>query len=67
MSTTATQSTTPTLVNTASDETLFYQLTVIVNEFNGSCNTIDNPYARVYVLNKVKNMNTKKFNLLLEY
>ena len=29
-----------------------------------SCHTIDDPYARVCVPNKVKNMNEKVFNLI---
>ena len=44
----------PALVNINSDETLFYPVTVSVNKFGGSCNTIYDPYARVCVLNKVK-------------
>ena len=53
----------PTIVNTNSDETLFYPLTVSVNKYGRICNTIDNPYARVCVLQKVKNMNVKVSNL----
>ena len=43
-----------TLVNINSDETIFYQFTVTVNKCGGSCNTIDDPYTRVCVPNKVK-------------
>ena len=53
----------PTL-DTNSDETLFYPFTVIVNTCRGSCNTIDDPYARVCVPNKVKNVNIKVFSLM---
>ena len=42
----------------------FYPFTVIVNKFGGSCNTIDDPYARLCVSNKVKNMNAKLFHLM---
>ena len=56
----------PTLVNINSDETLFYQFTVSVNICGGSCNTIDDPYSRVFVPNKVKSMNVKVFNLMSE-
>ena len=30
----------------------------------GSCNTIDDPYALVFVPNNVKNMNVKVFHLI---
>ena len=44
----------PTLFDVDSNETLFYQFTVVVNKSGGSCNTIDDPNARVFVPNKVK-------------
>ena len=43
-----------TLVNMNSDETIFYPFTVSINKCGGSCNTLDDPYTRVCVLNKVK-------------
>ena len=49
----------PTLININSDKTLFYAFTVSANKFGGSCNTIDDPYARVCIPNKVKNINVK--------
>ena len=42
----------PTLVNINSEETLFYLFTVCANKCGGSCNPIDDPYARVWVPNK---------------
>ena len=50
--------------NINSDETLFYPFAVRVNKCGGGCNTIDDPYARVCVTNKLKNMNVKIFNLI---
>ena len=41
--------------NTNSNETLYYPFTLSVNKFGGSCNTINDPYIRVCVPNKVKN------------
>ena len=35
-----------------------------VNNCVGSCSIIDDPYARMCVPNKVKNMNVKVFNLM---
>ena len=56
----------PPIVNVNFDKTLFYPFTVSVNKCGGSCNTIDDPYARVCVPRKVKNMNVKIFNLMSE-
>ena len=49
----------PTVVNINSEETLSYPFTVSFNKSGGSCNTIYDPYTRVYVPNKVKNMMPK--------
>ena len=35
-----------------------------MNKYGGSCNTIDNPYVKVFVPNSVKNMNVEGFNLM---
>ena len=51
----------PTLVEAHPNETLFYPFTVSFNKCGGSCNTLDYPYARVYVPNKVKKI-FKKWN-----
>ena len=48
-----------------SNEILFSSFTVSVNKCGGTCNTIDNPYARIYVSNKVKRINLKVFSLML--
>ena len=53
------------LVDVNSNKTLFYLFTVSVNKYGGSCNAIDDPYARVCVRNKIKSMNVKVFNLML--
>ena len=50
------------LVNINSNETLFYPFIVSANKCIRSCNTIDDPYARICFPNKVKNMNVKVFH-----
>ena len=59
-----------TLVNANSNEILFFffffSFTVSVNKRGGSYSTIDDPYARVCVPDKVKSMNVKVFNLMSE-
>ena len=54
----------PILVNVNSNETIFYRLTVNVNKCGGSSSTTDDPYARICVPNKVKNMHVNVFNLM---
>ena len=39
-------------------------MTISANKCGGNCNTTNNPYARVFVPKKVKNMNPKVFNLI---
>ena len=54
----------PTLVNINLLIFNVCSFTVSVNKCGGNCNTIDDPYARVCVPKKVKNMNVKVFNLM---
>ena len=54
----------PTLADINANETLFYPFTVSLNKCGGYCSNIDDPYARVCVPNKVKDMNAKVFNLM---
>ena len=49
----------PTLRNINSEKTLFYQFIVSVNKCDRSCDTIDDPYTRVCVRNKVKKHESK--------
>ena len=51
----------PTLDN-INPETPFYPYTISVNKCEGSYSTINDPYARVCIPNKVKNVNVKVFN-----
>ena len=54
----------PSNANITSDKSLFYPFIVSVNESGGSGNSIDDPYARVCVPKKAKNLNLKVFNLM---
>ena len=38
-------------------EALFYPYNVLVNKCSGSCNTLDNPMAKLYVPNVIKRVN----------
>ena len=57
--------TNPTIIDINSNENLFHPFTVSVIKCGGSCNTVDDPYAQVFVVNKVEIMNLKVFSLVL--
>ena len=52
------------IMNINSNEPLFYPYSIAVNRCSGSCNDIDNSYAKLCVSHVVKNMNIKVFNLI---
>ena len=54
----------PEIININSNEPLFYPYSIKVNNCSGSCNSINDPYAKFCVLDIVKNMNVKVFNLM---
>ena len=43
---------------------MFYPLSISRNKCKGSCNTINDPYAKLCVLDTIKNINLKVFNLM---
>ena len=53
----------PGIVNITSNEPLFYLYSVKVSKCSGSCNNINDPYAKLCVSDISKNMNVKVFNL----
>ena len=52
-------------VNEGLGEALFYPYNVLVNKCSGSCNTLDDPMAKLCVLNIVKKVNMKVYNFLM--
>ena len=54
----------PKIININSNEPLFYRYSINVNKCIGSCNNINDPYAKLYVLDIIKNINVKVFNLM---
>ena len=52
-------------VNEGIGEALFYPYNVQVNKCRGSCNTLDDPLARLWVPNIIKNVNMKVYNFLM--
>ena len=51
-------------MNINSDEPSVYPYSILVNKFNGSCNNTNDPYAKLYVPDVIKDMNIKVFNLM---
>ena len=49
-------------VNEGVGEALFYPYNVLVNKCSGSCNTLNDPMARLCVPNIIKNVNVKVYN-----
>ena len=52
------------IIDISSNEPLFYPFSISVNKCCGSCNNINNPYAKLSVPSVVKNINVKVFNLM---
>ena len=43
------------IVNLNSNDLIFYRFSIKVNKYNGNCNNINDPYARICVPDVVKN------------
>ena len=52
----------PEIVNVNSDEPLIYLFSIKTNQCCGSCNNINNPYAKICVPGVIKNINLRLFN-----
>ena len=52
------------MVNVNSKESLFFPFSIKTNKCSGSCNNINNPYAKLCVPNLLKKLNAKVFNLM---
>ena len=52
-------------VNEGVGEALFYPYNLLVNKCSGSCNTINNPMAKLCVPNIIKGINMKVYNFLM--
>ena len=50
----------PEKINLNTNKPIFYLYSIKINKCKGSCNTINDPYARICV----KNINVKVFNLM---
>ena len=51
-------------INTNNNEPLFYPYSIEVSKCSGSCTNISDPYSKLCVLDVVKKINVKVFNLM---
>ena len=54
----------PQIVIVNSDEPAFYPFSIKTRKCGGSCNSINDPYAKMFVPDVVKNLNVKVFNIV---
>ena len=52
------------IVNVNTNEPIFYPHNITINKCRGSCKTINGPYAKLCVLDIIKNIDVKVFNLM---
>ena len=55
----------PEIVNVNSKEPVFFSFSIKTSKCSGSCNNINDPYAKWYVPHVIKYLNMKVFNLML--
>ena len=54
----------PKIINVNNSELMFYPYNIKVNKCSGSCNDINNPYAKMCVPDIAKSINVKVSNLM---
>ena len=54
----------PQIVNTNSDEPVFYPFSIETSKCGGSCYNINDPYAKMCVPDVLNNLNVKVFTLM---
>ena len=52
------------IISVNTNELMFYPYSVKINKCKGSCNTINDPYAKLCAPDTIKNINVKVFNLM---
>ena len=52
----------PEIVNVNTNEPVFYPFSIKTSKCSGSCNNINDPYAKICVPDVVKDLNVKVFN-----
>ena len=52
------------IINVNSNNPVFYPFSITTSKCSGSCNNIDDPYAKICVPDVLKYLNVKVFNLM---
>ena len=52
------------IINVNTNEPLFYSYSITINKCKDSCNTINDPHAKLCIPDIIKNINVKVFNLM---
>ena len=52
------------IINVNSNNPIFYPFSIKTSKCSGSCNNINNPYAKICVPDVIKDLNVKVFNLM---
>ena len=52
------------IINLNTNEPVLYPYSIKMNKCKGSCNTFNDPYAKICVPDEIKNINVKVFNLM---
>ena len=52
------------IINISNNDPMFYPFSIKLNKYSGSCNNINDPYAKLCVLDTVENINVTVFNLM---
>ena len=52
------------IINVNTNESMFYSYSIKINKCKGSCNTVNDPYAKLFVPDTIKTINVKVFNLI---
>ena len=52
------------VVNVNRKEPVFFPFIIKTTKFSGSCNNINDPYAKLCVTDVIKNLNVRPFNLM---
>ena len=55
----------PEIINVNSNDPVFYPFSIKTSKCSGSCNNINNPYAKICVSDVVKDLNLKVSSLIL--
>ena len=53
----------PKIVNVNSNKPIFYPYSISTSKCSGSCNNINDPYAKLCIPDTIKNLNIKVFNI----